>query len=83
MFSSRLYIEERVFGNFFNNDNILHIENNTLNCSDKEQFRWILTQKSSLKNKLFASCSDGSDIWDSGLYSIKVRINFTLKTTSN
>jgi hypothetical protein len=58
------YIEKRTFEIFFKNNNTLDIRNNPLNCSDINKFEWILQQRNQLKDKIFANCNDGRDIWD-------------------
>jgi hypothetical protein len=53
------YIEKLVFDAFYKN-------NNTLNISE---FEWILKQSIRLQDKLWADCSDGTNLWDLGLNS--------------
>jgi hypothetical protein len=42
------------------------MNNNPLNCSDINEFEWILKQKHQIENSLSAQCSDGTNLWDLG-----------------
>lgn len=61
------YIEKRAFEIFFKNGNTLDIRENPLNCDDINEFEWILKQRDQLRDKLFANCTNGTDLWDLGL----------------
>ncbi len=61
------YIEKRVFEIFFKNNNTMDIKNNPLNCSNFNEFLWILQQRDQLRDKLSAQCSDETDVWQLGL----------------
>jgi hypothetical protein len=63
------YIEKLVFDAFYKNNNTLNIQKNPLNCSDISEFEWILKQSIRLQDKLWADCSDGTNLWDLGLNS--------------
>jgi hypothetical protein len=73
------YIEKRVFEKFLENNNTLDIRWNLLNCSDINEFEWILQQSIRLRDKLQAHCFGGRDLWDLGLYIFYLYISFNEK----
>jgi hypothetical protein len=60
------YIENRTFEEFFNRGYELNIHENPLNCSNLEQFLWLLRKKDGILTQLSAECSNNKDIWDLG-----------------
>ncbi len=61
------YIEKRAFEIFFKNNNTMDINYNPLNCSNFNEFLWILQQRDQLRERLSAQCSDQTDLWQLGL----------------
>ncbi len=45
----------------------MDINNNPLNCSNLNEFLWILQQRDQLQDMLSAQCSDQTDLWQLGL----------------
>jgi len=61
------YIEEEKFLNFFrsNPNDIVHFNENPLNCNNVTPFKWLIQNRDEFRSQLlYATCSNGTSIWD-------------------
>jgi hypothetical protein len=60
------YIKKSSFEIFFKYGNRLDISDNPLNCTDIEEFVWILQQRIQLQPLLIANCRNGRNVLSLG-----------------